>query len=111
MKTAHVLAVFAILAGCMNPGAGPKADETHFISSNPAVADCNKRPTVESRETCYVDVADARMDQRICEDVGSLRLANLCYDRLGKKLADPSLCLKIRDDEWRYTACMSGSSK
>ncbi|MFH0863191.1 MAG: hypothetical protein V1875_09225 [Candidatus Altiarchaeota archaeon] len=113
MKAISLLPVLVLLAGCLIPQAETQAplDEVHYVSSNPALAGCNRESTVDARETCYVEVADKHTDPDICEDVGSLRLRNLCYHKVSKTLENPGLCFKIRNDDWRYTDCVTSSSQ
>jgi hypothetical protein len=108
---AWTIILIALLAGCISPQEKPPSAEVHFVSTNPLIKGCNNRTTVESRETCYVEVADSSINPGICDEIGTLRLRNLCLDKLGKKLADPTICMKITNDDWRRTNCISGSSK
>ena len=53
-----------------------------------------------------MEAAVEKMAPNLCEEIGDRTVYNICFQKLGKKLHDPAVCLKIRNDDERYTDCM-----
>lgn len=111
MKTAYAIVLTILVCGCVIGGGENQPTEAHVVSNNPHLSACNNRSTVNERENCYVDTATQTNAPTLCEEVGTERLRNLCYHRIAVTLLDPSICVKIKDDDWRYTDCMTSTTR
>ena len=104
----HRLILFlAVLfvAGCLSEGEAT----VYTVSGKPELALCNQKPSVDERENCYMAVAVEKSSAPLCEEICSVRIHNLCVLKLAKKVANPNLCQQIRNDDWRYTDCVSSA--
>jgi hypothetical protein len=110
MKAALAVALSIIICGCL-AGGDKVQQQPHYVSSNPHLASCNNRSTVEARESCYVDAATSIGSASLCAEVGGEQLRNLCYHKVALKNLDPATCVNIKNDDVRYTDCMTSASR
>jgi len=89
---------------------GGKTETECKLSQRPEFAQCNRLEERAERENCYVNVAFSKSSAPLCDEICSDNLYNLCIVRIAKDVKNPNLCQKIRQDDWRYTECVSSST-
>lgn len=95
--------VLFALSGCIIQD---EPDTLHYVSSRPELSECNLEKTVNERESCYFDIAIDRNSEILCGEIGSLSLKNICMQKVAQALSNPKICLKIQNDDMRYTECI-----
>ena len=95
---------FLAFSGCIGEDL---PDELHYVSSKPQLKHCNSHPSVETREICYFNKSLEISAPILCEEIGGISLRNTCLMRLGIRLNDPKVCMKILKDDAKYTECMT----